>query len=163
MGKKLILALMVLLPCIFADQITKELARQHLSTSLGKAYFHGIFRLKYAENTGTFSSLGAGLSDDAQFWLFTVATAVVLSFLLGYLLISKVITTYPLIYCALIIGGGVSNLIDRVTNDGAVVDFMFVSFAGMRTNIFNMADVAITIGIVLLSLSLLSRGGRRGR
>ncbi len=163
MGKRLILALMVLLPCIFADQVTKELARQYLSTSLGESYFHGIFRLTYAENTGTFSSLGAGLSDDAKFWLFTVATAVVLSFLLGYLLISKVITTYSLIGCSLMLGGGVGNLIDRVTNDGAVVDFMFVSFAGMRTSIFNIADMAITIGIVLLSLSLLSRGGRRGR
>jgi signal peptidase II len=146
---------------MLADQMTKELARQHLTTYKGVATSYGVFKLKYAENTGVFSSLGVGFSDDVKFWLFTVAIAVVLCFLLGYLLINKLLTTSSIIGYSLILAGGASNVIDRVVNEGAVVDFMYISLAGMRTNIFNIADMAITLGIIWLSLSLLIKLTRR--
>jgi len=51
----------------------------------------------------------------------------------------------------------VGNLIDRVIYGGAVVDFVSVGLGGLRTGIFNLADVAITTGVVLVAI----RGWRK--
>ena len=48
------------------------------------------------------------------------------------------------------IGGGFSNLIDRLLNDGAVVDFVSVGVGNLRTGIFNLADGAIMLGAGIL-------------
>lgn len=45
--------------------------------------------------------------------------------------------------------GGASNLFDRATNDGAVVDFLNVGVGPVRTGIFNIADMAILLGALL--------------
>ncbi len=51
---------------------------------------------------------------------------------------------------ALILAGGMGNLIDRVLQDGVVVDFINVGIGPVRTGIFNVADVAITSGVIIL-------------
>ena len=53
---------------------------------------------------------------------------------------------------ALIAGGGVSNFIDRVLNNGCVVDFMHMDtgYGWLKTGIFNFADVAIMIGLGIM-------------
>ena len=52
---------------------------------------------------------------------------------------------------ALILGGGLGNFYDRIFRDGAVVDFLNIGFGSfLRTAIFNVADIAITCGLVLL-------------
>jgi signal peptidase II len=56
---------------------------------------------------------------------------------------------------SLIIGGGVGNLIDRVFNHGAVIDFLNLGVGSLRTGIFNAADVQILTGIGLLLLQSL--------
>jgi signal peptidase II len=53
---------------------------------------------------------------------------------------------------ALLVGGAVGNLIDRVVYGGAVVDFVSLGLGPFRTGIFNLADVAITLGVVLVAL-----------
>jgi signal peptidase II len=50
----------------------------------------------------------------------------------------------------LIIGGGFGNLLDRFLNDGAVIDFMNLGLGWLRTGIFNVADMAITGGVIFL-------------
>jgi signal peptidase II len=52
------------------------------------------------------------------------------------------------------------NLIDRIINDGAVTDFVRLGIGSFRTGIFNLADVAIVVGVVMLLLW--SVGGRIG-
>src|SRR5207249_7753307 len=53
--------------------------------------------------------------------------------------------------CALpILGGGLSNLLDRVAYGGYVVDFINLGIGSLRTGIFNAADVAITVGVLLV-------------
>ncbi len=49
-----------------------------------------------------------------------------------------------------IIGGGVGNLIDRMSNNGAVIDSMNIGVGNLRTEIFNLADIAIMIGVGML-------------
>jgi len=51
--------------------------------------------------------------------------------------------------------GGLGNLLDRIMNDGRVIDFMNLGIGTLRTAIFNVADVCITTGVVLLLVELL--------
>jgi signal peptidase II len=52
-----------------------------------------------------------------------------------------------------ICGGGISNLLDRAALGGYVVDFLNVGWGGFRSGIFNMADVAIALGLLLLGVA----------
>ena len=55
---------------------------------------------------------------------------------------------------ALVCGGALGNLIDRVRSPRGVVDFLDVGLGDMRWPVFNVADMAVTIGAVLLAISL---------
>ena len=55
---------------------------------------------------------------------------------------------------ALVCGGALGNLIDRVRSPRGVVDFLDVGIGDMRWPVFNVADMAVTIGAVLLAISL---------
>ena len=149
---RIILVLSVLCVCLLADQTTKRMARQELAASPGTAVLHGVIGLKYAENTGAFQSLGANMSETVKFWLFTVLVAMLLLALLIHLLTRAQIGNFSLCCSALILGGGLSNLLDRLQYDGAVIDFLFLSLAGLRSAIFNLADLCISTGLVGLLL-----------
>ena len=58
-----------------------------------------------------------------------------------------------LIALALYIGGGLGNLIDRLFNNGVVVDFMNVGVGSLRTGIFNVADMAIMAAVAILLIT----------
>ena len=64
---------------------------------------------------------------------------------------------------ALLLAGGVGNQIDRIANDGLVVDFLNFGLGPIRTGIFNFADTAITSGVVLLLLDYFQERRRRCR
>ncbi|MGB3144040.1 MAG: signal peptidase II, partial [Maribacter sp.] len=66
------------------------------------------------------------------------------------------INSLLLLAFALVIGGGIGNLIDRIAH-GSVTDFFQIRLGIFRTGIFNMADVAVTTGVLLL-LYLIIRG-----
>ena len=58
---------------------------------------------------------------------------------------------------ACILGGGLSNLVDRCVYDGRVFDFLNMGIGRLRTGIFNVADVGIMLGVALLLLSSMKR------
>ena len=51
---------------------------------------------------------------------------------------------------ALIIAGGLGNIIDRLLFDRHVSDFMMIGFNNIRTGVFNFADVCVTTGVVVM-------------
>jgi signal peptidase II len=114
-------------------------------------------RLVYAENTGGFLGLGAGLPPVVRTSLFTVMTGLALVALLVTLLRSRW-SSWRALGLVLFIAGGVSNWVDRVVS-GSVVDFMNLGVGWLRTGIFNFADVAIMAGVILFLLSKLSGRG----
>ena len=67
-----------------------------------------------------------------------------------YTIRSSKISRTGVIASGLIIGGGLSNLIDRLVNNGAVIDFLNLGIGSLRTGIFNVADMAIMLGAVLM-------------
>ena len=114
----------------------------------------GILQIQYAENHGAFLSLLANLPPEARFWMLTVGNSLALLWLAGFLLTHPKLERIP--FCALtcVLCGGIGNLIDRVCLDGIVIDFLNVGVmlgkVPLRTGIFNVADMAITGGAMLL-------------
>lgn len=142
------LSLMVLIMAtIGCDRVTKHLAVT-LAGEPARSFFGDSVRLEYAENTGGFLSLGAGLPTTARTGLFTVATGLAL-LALGAMAVHLRRRKLAVIGLSLFIAGGASNWIDRLAF-GHVVDFMNVGLGPLRTGIFNVADVAIMVGVGLL-------------
>ena len=135
------------------DQATKRIAIETLRTTEPRHYLGDLFRLEYAENSGAFLSLGANLADGVRASLLTGAVGVFLLALLVYAAASKKLGRVQVVAYALTLGGGWSNWIDRFVRHGLVVDFMNLGVGPVRTGIFNVADLAIVAGIVLLVIS----------
>ena len=152
--QRALLILLVLTSCIGCDQVSKDIAQDSLRFSRPVELLGGLLHLYYAENTGVAFSLGADLSKTMRYWLFTVGSGVVLIGLFLYALLRRRSTRWQLVAYALMIGGGLSNLLDRVFNDGRVVDFMMIKVGAVHTAIFNLADVMILFGCGLLVVVL---------
>ena len=143
----LILSLLVL--CVGCDQITKDVARHQLAFEPPQSWLHDTIRLEYAENTGAFLSFGGDFSRKLRVVLFQVVPTLGLV-VLTCVLFATPTPFLPAIAWSLVLSGGVGNLLDRMLYDGRVVDFMNLGIGGFRTGIFNVADVCITIGVLLL-------------
>lgn len=137
------------LACVAGDRATKWLAVDHLRGEEGFELLGGTVRVLYAENTGAFLGLGARWPDPVRFAVFTLGTAAVLVGVAVALARHWSASPPRFVAGALVLAGGAANLFDRVV-DGYVVDFLNVGVGPVRTGIFNVADVAITAGVVLL-------------
>lgn len=136
---------------IGCDQVSKHLATAHLMGGSPRSYFGDSLRLEYAQNPGAFLSLGARLPPAVRTALFSVGTALLLAACVVVILRirrSSLTATPLMLGLSLVVGGGVSNLWDRLTH-GAVIDFLNVGLGSFRTGIFNIADMAIMSGITL--------------
>ena len=147
--KRSLLVLLLLIFCVGCDQLTKEAAHQYLALQPPQSWFHDTVRLQYAENTGAFLSLGGGFSEGLRVLLFQVFPALCLV-ALAMVLFARQIPLSTAIAWSLVLSGGLGNLLDRIMNDGRVIDFMNLGIGPLRTGIFNVADVCITTGVVLL-------------
>ena len=137
----------MLFSCVGCDQLTKNIARHSLANSEPIVFLNNFIRLQYIENPGAFLSLGAGSSENIRFWIFTLLTGIFLAGMLVYLLLSQIHSSVKIISLSLVAGGGIGNLIDRVLNEGRVIDFMNMGIGSLRTGIFNVADVALSVGV----------------
>ncbi len=158
--KKLAIIAFVLLGSVGCDQVTKVAAREHLSGRGTISYLGDTFRLTYAENHGAFLSLGASLPGYARTLIFTGVVGIFLAGFAWWLFRTKAISTTMAVASALVIGGGIGNLIDRIAFNGGVTDFMNMGIGGLRTGIFNVADVWIMVGVFLIALSPEIRGSK---
>jgi len=146
---------------LVADQATKARVADGLRPYEVRPIVDGWLYLTLAFNTGAaFSFLS-----DAGGWqrgFFIVLASVVSVVLLVWLLRLPRAEWRTGLGLALVLGGAIGNLIDRVQL-GYVVDFIDVHFRGWHYPAFNVADSAITCGVILLLLDalLISRAGRK--
>ena len=147
---RLVILALVMASTIGCDRVTKHMATTFLADQSARSFLADSIRLEYAENAGGFLSLGARLPPGLRTALFTVAVGVVLAAVLAALFRLQRPWWRALAF-ALFFSGGVSNWIDRVFR-GSVVDFLNVGIGWLRTGIFNVADMAIMLGLVLLVL-----------
>ena len=116
-------------------------------------FLGGVFRLQYAENPGAFLSLGASLSPGQRAAAFGLGVALVLLAVFVTFLLWNDLDRLGAWGLSLVLGGGVSNLADRFFREGRVIDFLNVGVGGLRTGIFNVADIAVMVGVALLAWS----------
>ena len=135
--------LAVLVACVGCDQVTKSIATRTLAPLPPQLYLGGFLRLEYARNPGAFLGMGGNLSPQQRFWFLTIVNAVAM-LVLGYVLVTR--WNMPRVRFAawaLVLAGGIGNLIDRVWQQGLVTDFLNLRIGPFRTGIFNVADMAI--------------------
>jgi signal peptidase II len=150
---RIYIVLLVLALTICADQAVKVIAQQNLANRPPVSLLGGIVVLTYAENPGAFLSLGASLPAAARTAIFGVFVAAVLVALLVFLFGRHPLSTAQLIGLSLLAGGGVGNLIDRLARGGLVRDYVHMGIGPLRTGVFNVADLAIVGGVILVALT----------
>jgi len=151
--KRGLLIFAILLTTVGCDQATKSVAKAYLSETQPVILLGDTLRLDLARNYGAFLSLGSSLGESSGGLVLSAVVGLVLGALLVHLFVSKPENPLVGVAIALIVGGGVSNLIDRLRYGGYVVDFLNVGLGPVRTGIFNVADMAIMAGVVLWACS----------
>ena len=131
---------------VFLDQLIKYFVVQYLPQAGTVTAVPYILDLTYVENRG----VAFGMFKDMR-WIFVVFTAIIILVLLSIIIFKGIKSKLFLISSALIIGGGIGNLIDRIFL-GYVIDYLQLSFF---SPVCNFADYAITVGTVLLVIYLL--------
>lgn len=150
MNKKLSLIVGTSIVSIAIDQFTKYLATKYLMMHEPISWLNDFFVLTYSINHGAFLGLGNNLPETIRDLIFSGLVGI---FLIGFSIYAwrdKTMNSLQHFSCGLVLSGGFSNLYDRITNNGGVVDFMNMGIGGLRTGIFNVADMAIMAGVILL-------------
>ncbi len=129
------------------DQLTKSLAVIHLKNQPPIPLWENVFELQYCENTGIAFSLL-----ENQRWVFIPITCIVMAVFCVMLVKSDLRRSKLFsLSCALILAGGIGNLIDRIAYK-YVIDFLY--FKLIDFPIFNFADCCVVIGAILLFVYL---------
>ena len=149
-GTRWVAVFLIIVSTLGCDQATKSIARAGLGRGDSTSVAGGLLEFTLAENPGAFLSLGALLPAPLRVSVFTIGTGIGLIVLLIYLVRSPRLTRLALIGFALILGGGVGNLLDRLTRDGLVTDFMILRIGPLHTGVFNVADMAVMAGVGVL-------------
>lgn len=153
LAKRVNLISAVVVSCVGCDQITKSIAKSVLPGAGPSSYLGDTVRLQLVHNRGAFLSLGTSLPEAWRQGLFLVGVGGMLLGILAYTLLSQPGGPSVVLALALLVGGGVGNLLDRIAYGGYVVDFINIGVGPVRTGIFNVADIAITVGALILAVS----------
>lgn len=143
-----ILILVILIFNVGCDQISKNIVRQNIDYNERISVIDDYLILTKVENTGAFLSIGNSLPETARFIILTVLPIVILGIAFLYMQTKK-LNLINRLALAFIIGGGIGNLYDRLIF-GSVTDFLFIDIGILHTGIFNMADVSIMFGMLLV-------------
>ena len=101
--------------------------------------------------------MGSELSETLRILLLIVLPIIVLISITIYTYIDKALDKISVIGFSLIIGGGIGNIFDRIVY-GSVTDFLYLNFGGIfKTGIFNIADLSVTTGMILILISSLKK------
>lgn len=151
------IALLISFVIIGFDQYFKQLAITYLSTraDFSVPIIKDFFHLTYVENRGAAFSLFEGKS------VFLIGASVLISVVFIVVLLSnKVKSKFVMFAIALVIGGGIGNLVDRIAR-GYVVDYFdlrVINFA-----IFNFADCCVVVGTILIMIYILFIEGKTAK
>lgn len=133
------------------DQVTKAYAVKNLKGQPRQSYLSDFVRIEYVQNDGAFLGLLSKADPRVRFWTLTVGNAIVLT-VVAFAVLGRRFDRWAFTGFALIVAGGIGNLIDRARFN-YVIDFLNLGFGESRftrTGIFNVADVAITAGFLML-------------
>lgn len=141
-----ILALVIGVVIAVVDQIIKYFVSTYLAPVGSVNVIGDLFKLTYVENRG----VAFGMFEDMR-WVFIILTSALIGIIIYLLFNKKFDGKLFYIASALVLGGGIGNLIDRIFY-GYVIDYLSLSFF---PPVCNFADYCITVGTILLMVYLL--------
>lgn len=148
-------ALLIALLVVVADRLSKLWVHAHIPIGHAKVVIPGIFRITHVLNTGAAFSLFEGVRSPETVRYVLIAVAVVeVAVVLGFLVKTGRRLNLSTIAFALVLGGALGNLYDRVRLHH-VIDFLEVHIVHYHWPDFNVADSCIVIGACLLMLEVL--------
>ncbi len=144
------MSILYILAIVVLDQLSKYIAKIKLYSISQIEIIKGFFSLTYVENRGA----AFGIFKDKRIILVGFTT-IVIAVMIYYLLKNKSMNKLLRVSLILIIAGAIGNLIDRVLL-GYVVDFFHLYIGNVFDwPVFNVADISIVFGTILLAFNLL--------
>lgn len=143
--------IVIILLNIAVDQLSKVAVRKEIDYNQVIKIVDKYFILTKVENTGAFLSAGNNLPEILRIILLSGLPILVLGYGCWFLFKHPLLPKLSQLGIAFLIGGGIGNVFDRIVY-GSVTDFLFMDFVIFRTGVFNVADMAIMLGIGLLML-----------
>lgn len=149
MNRNLFISVIVIANLVI-DQISKIWVRGEFSLRQTKELIGDKFIMQYVENEGAFLGMGSDMNPTLHFIFLKLLPLLVLGYVVYYIITNKTMDKLSTIAFSCIVGGGLSNVIDRFLFS-SVTDFFFIDLGGVfKTGIFNIADVAVTTGMLIL-------------
>ena len=133
---------------ILVDQITKALVLKHIPLYESIPIIPGFFSLTHVHNPGGAFGFMARNVSPFRHWLFLIAAMIALGLILYFYHQTPKTHRTLGFSLALIFGGAVGNMIDRI-QFAKVVDFLDVYVADLHWPTFNIADSCVTVGVII--------------
>jgi len=147
---------------VFLDQITKFYINSSMSVHDSFPIIEGLFNITYVRNTGAAFGFLAKASPMFRSTFLIAVTAIIILLIIFYIgrgRVEEMPHDFPL---SLILGGAVGNLIDRV-RFGEVIDFLDFYIGSHHWPAFNVADLAISVGAIILVFAVFKKKERKVR
>lgn len=155
--RKMVVSGAVLAGVLALDLFTKWLVQQTFRPHESVPVWGDFFRLTYIFNPGAAFGLHVGSHSRV---IFLVLSLVALGVLILMFRSTPAERTGRLIAIGAIAGGALGNIVDRIRSSAGVVDFLDFGIGTVRWPVFNVADIAVTLGAILLFLSFWSEDRR---
>jgi signal peptidase II len=153
---RIIVILFILGINIGCDQVSKSLVRSKMTEYSEVSFLHDHVHLFKVENKGAFLSFGDSLSSPMKWVFLNLLPLAVVIFGLIFILSKPTLNRFMVLGLIMVVGGGIGNLYDRIIH-GSVTDFMHINFGLFQTGIFNVADVSIMIGLLIILIQAVSK------
>src|SRR5262245_175253 len=146
--------LLLVISILALDRWTKILIQSQLDLNESITVIDGLFNITYVRNTGVAFGLFSSISSPAKSILLSAFTVLAAVIVVVYSLRSPLRNRLLQVSLGFILGGALGNLYDRLAY-GYVVDFLEFYFRSYHWPSFNVADSAISTGVVLLALEII--------
>ncbi len=155
-SKKYLIVALISLLVIVLDQYTKHLIIQSFALHQSHDVIQNYVTIVHARNKGIAFGIFATQGSGTQTILLIITSCLAISFIFYLVSSLKGKQLYATITLSLILGGAMGNLIDRI-RWGEVVDFIDLHWHHYHWPAFNVADSAISVGLVLLIIGLFTK------
>jgi len=150
-GRGRLIGALVAIAVIALDQGTKAIVESRLRLGEIVVIVEGFFDFTHARNLGGVWGVGGDLSPSVRTFVFLALPVVITAFAFWYSWTLPPNAKWRQFAIALVVGGAIGNLIDRLTHEpAAVVDFILVHWHEHYWPAFNIADSAICTGVAIL-------------
>jgi signal peptidase II len=156
LSQKITLISMVAGAVLVLDQVTKALVLAHLPLGGSIPVLPGFFDLTHVHNPGGAFGFLSGMSAEVRALLFVAVSLLAAGLILYFYWQTPPGQRFLAVGLALLFGGAVGNLVDRM-RFGVVVDFLDLYAGDLHWPAFNVADSAITVGVLIFAYHILFR------